>query len=117
MQWIITKQNLPFLIEKLEALDFTKKWKIVLTENKEIRTNEQNDRLWAMYKAIGDYIGYSQDEMHKILKFKFLRTERILNDESFEVLKSTTSLSVEEMTDYMDKIEAWAATELGFAWQ
>jgi hypothetical protein len=70
-----------------------------------------------MYKAIGDYIGYSQDEMHKILKFKFLRTERILNGESFEVLKSTTSLSVEDMTDYMDKIESWAVTELGFAWQ
>ena len=69
-----------------------------------------------MYKAIGDYIGYSQDEMHKILKFKFLRTERILNGESFEVLKSTTSLSVEDMTDYMDKIESWAVIELGFAW-
>jgi len=117
MQWIITKQNLPFLVKKLEALDFSKKWKIVLTENKNVRTNDQNDRLWAMYKAIGDYLGYSQDEIHKMMKFKFLRTERIINDEVFEVLKSTTSLSIEDMTDYMGKIEAWSATEIGFCWK
>jgi hypothetical protein len=117
MQWNITKQNLPFLIAKLEALDFSKKWKVVLTENKEVRTNEQNDRLWAMYKAIGDYIGYTQDEIHKMMKYKFLRTERIINDESYEVLKSTTKLTVEEMTQYQENIEIWAATELGFSWK
>jgi hypothetical protein len=116
MQWIITKQNLPFLIEKLESLDYTKKWKIVLTENKEIRSNEQNDRLWTLYKAIGDHLGYSQDDIHKMMKYKFLRTERIINDESYEVLKSTTKLTIEEMTDYQEKIEMWAASELGFTW-
>jgi hypothetical protein len=117
MQWIITKQNLPFLVAKLEALDYSKKWKIVLTESKDVRTNEQNDRLWAMYKAIGDYLGYSQDEIHKMMKYKFLRTERIINGEVFEVLKSTTKLSVEDMTQYQENIEAWAATEIGFSWQ
>jgi len=50
------------------------------------------------------------------MKYKFLRTERIINGESYEVLKSTTKLTVEEMTDYQEKIEMWAASELGFSW-
>jgi hypothetical protein len=52
-----------------------------------------------------------------MMKYKFLRTERIINGEVFEVLKSTTKLSVEDMTQYQENIEAWAATEIGFSWQ
>jgi len=110
--WNLTKQNLPFLIEKLNNLDFNKRWKVIVYEESEKRSNEQNERLWGyLYPSIGNYLGLTQKEIHAMCKYQFLRTEIVIDDKVIPVLKSTTSLSVKEFTDYMEKIEIWAAQQ------
>lgn len=109
--WHLTEQNLPFLVEQMkEKLKSKKRIKVIITEDDDSRSNEQNERLWGfLYKSIGSYFGYTQDEMHQLMKYKFLRSERIINGESVEVIKSTTKLSVKEMNDYQNQIEIWAS--------
>lgn len=108
--WHLTEQNLPFLIEILrDRLKSDKKLKITISPVDDTRSNEQNERLWGfLYKSIGNHLGYTQDEMHSLMKFKFLRSEKIINGESVEIIKSTTKLSVQEMADYQEKIAIWA---------
>jgi len=110
--WNLTKQNLPFLIEKINNLDYNKRWKIVIYEESEKRSNEQNERLWGyLYPSIGNYLGLTQREIHNMCKYQFLRSEMVINDEVITVLKSTTKLSVKEFTDYMEKVEMWAGQQ------
>lgn len=107
--WNLTKQNLPFLTKKLNDLDFSKRWKIIVYEESEKRSNEQNERLWGyLYPSIARHFGYMPNEIHNICKYKFLKTEVVVEDEVIPVLKSTTKLSVKEFTEYMNNVEMWA---------
>jgi hypothetical protein len=47
---------------------------------------------------------------------KFLKTERVINNETIVSITSTTKLNTNEMADYQMKIESWAATEIGWSW-
>lgn len=108
--WNLTKQNLPFLIEKLKNLDFSHRWKIIVYQESDKRSNEQNERLWGfLYNSIGNYFGYRPDEIHEMCKYKFLKREIVIEDEIIPVVKSTSKLTVQEFTEYMQNIEAWAA--------
>ena len=114
-RWHLSEQNLPFLIEHLkEHLQNKKDIVITIEENKEKRTAEQNDRLWHLYTSIGNHLGYTPDEMHTLMRFKFLRSAREKDGEVIEVIKSTTKLSVKDMSDYQTSIEIWAG-QLGWS--
>jgi hypothetical protein len=107
--WNLTKQNLPNLIQKINELDFSKRWKIVFYEQTEKRSNEQNERLWGyLYPNIGRHFGYNSSDIHNICKYKFLKTEVVVENEVIPVLKSTTKLNVKEFTEYMENVEQWA---------
>lgn len=59
------------------------------------------------------HLGHDVDEQetHELLKSKF-NSEKIVNDETGEVLeipKSTARLNTVEMMDYIAKIQMWAA--------
>ncbi|CAB4133837.1 hypothetical protein UFOVP263_19 [uncultured Caudovirales phage] len=113
--WNITKYNLPFLIQKLESLDPTKQWQIVIQESKTKRSLEQNSRLWSLYKSVGDFVGYTPDEIHSIMAFKFLRGQKQVGEKVEEYLMSTTQLNTEQMAEYQSNIEIWAS-QMGWSW-
>lgn len=108
--WALTQQNLENLIAWLRKLDFTKHWEVIIREKKPKRSLEQNSRLWDLYRSIGSHLGYSADDMHLLMGYKFLRDEKIINDTPVTLVKSTTSLSPQEMSEYQTMIEAWAAS-------
>ena len=113
--WNLTKENLPNLTKKLSDLDFSKIWKVVVYEESVSRSTEQNSRLWGfLYPSIGNYLGYSANEIHELCKYKFLREERVIGGEVIVSIKSTARLKVEEFTEYMRDVEVWAA-ELGWS--
>src|SRR6056300_282017 len=69
-------------LEKINNLDYNKRWKIVIYEESEKRSNEQNERLWGyLYPSIGNYLGLTQREIHNMCKYQFLRSEMVINDE------------------------------------
>ena len=83
---------------------------VVIRKYKSKRSNEQNSYYWGVVLDIlSKHTGYESDEMHEILKFKFLR-KRINNE--VEYVQSTTKLNTAEMEEYLEKIRRWAAIEL-----
>lgn len=116
--WMPSKSNLPFFIEKLNRYgDSLLDFEITVTRRKSKRSLEQNARLWSLYKNIGNLVGVTDDDMHNYMGNKFLKIVKIINDEEVMSIESTTKLSTERMAEYQTKIEAWAAAELGWAWE
>lgn len=116
--WMPSKTNLPYLMERLNKLgDDIIEYEIRVAKRKSKRTLEQNARLWALYRSIGDFIGVTDDDMHEYMGNKFLKYVRTINGEDVVSIESTTKLDTKKMTEYQEKIEAWAATELGWSWE
>ena len=67
------------------------------------KTNKQNNYYRGIVvKTLAQHLGYSEHEMHEVLKFKF-------------DVNSTSKLSQDEFQDYLDKIIRWASMYLGVA--
>jgi hypothetical protein len=82
---------------------------VVLRKQKTSRSNNQNAYYWGVVlEILSEHLGYTPDEMHEILKFKFLKTVKA----DMEYVKSTTKLNTVEFEDYLTKIKQWAASEL-----
>jgi hypothetical protein len=109
----ISSSNLPYLFEKIKALDLSLGYVANVTVKSHTRNLEQNSRLWKLYGAIGDYIGESPDKIHELMGWKFLRSQSVVNGETIEVIKSTTKLSTAEMAQFQNDIEIWAGS-IGF---
>lgn len=83
------------------------------------RSQAQNRLYWGVYvRTLSEYTGYSPDEMHEVLKAKFLPKRLAIADangevhDEFVIGGSTTRLDVIEFGDYLAAIHQWGA-ELG----
>jgi len=115
----ITKQNLPVLIAKLQdLLEYHPEinWQVLIKERSSDRSVEQNSRLWDLYTSVGNYLGYTADEIHDLMGYKFLLIEKYIGREKVTKVLSTTKLSVKHMSEYQEKIEAWASN-LGWSYE
>ena len=91
-------------VHKLEG----KKIDVVLREYKSQRSNPQNNYYFGVVcKILGDYFGYTEEEMHDALKYKFLRKGAA----DLETVQSTTKLNTAEFEDYLEKVRRWALLE------
>ena len=115
IKWALTKDNLPMLVEKLKTLDFTKRWRVTVTDAKLNRSLEQNERLWELYTSIGQHLGIEKDKIHELMGYKFLRYQTEIAGMPVELIKSTTKLTTSEMTEYQQQIEVWGQT-MGWGW-
>jgi hypothetical protein len=113
IRWNLTKLNLPILIDKLKTLDLTKNWRVNISEQKHLRSLSQNDRYWLMLKELGSYLGYTDIELHDLLKYKFLSEQKEIAGQPVVVIKSTSSLNTEEFSEYNRNVERFAH-EYGF---
>ncbi len=104
MKWSLTKDNLPMLVEKLKTLDFTKRWRVTVTDAKLNRSLEQNERLWELYSSIGQHLGIEKDKIHELMGYKFLRYQTEIAGMPVELIKSTTKLTTSDMTEYQNSI-------------
>ena len=93
-----------------------KNWQVIIKERHSDRSVEQNARLWDIYTSVGEYLGYTPQEIHELMGYKFLLEEKTVNRERITKIRSTTKLSVKEMADYQTKVEAFASN-LGWSWE
>jgi len=108
--WAFLKANWQQMADEKRYLAIT------VTEWKNKRSVEQNKRLWKILNEIADSAWvngdqYSADAWHEMFKRKFIGQEELPDGGILGI--STTTLNVSEFGDYMTKIEAYAATELG----
>ena len=76
------------------------------------RSISQNSYLWGVvYATLAEWSGHEPEEIHEALKELFLgQTPREFpSGDKLMVRPSTTSLTVEEFSGYVDKINRWAA--------
>lgn len=89
-------------------------YEIVLRKLKSKRTIDQNRRYWAMLREVAavawiDGRQYSDQVWHEHFKREFIGCEDLPGGGKLGI--SSTKLSIQEMGDYMTKIEAWAASQ------
>lgn len=98
------KQN---AIKAIEGLDGV--YEVTINKYKKDRTKSQNALYHMWIGIISNDTGNSHDELCEIFKLKFLGSET-LSALGFKIErpKSTTKLSTQEFTDYLDKIEGLA---------
>lgn len=77
-------------------------------EAKDVRTNQQNKLYWSWIKIIGDNLGYTAEETHNLIKYKFLLREEIIEGETNFYLKSTSTLSKGEFVKLTEDVLFWA---------
>lgn len=80
----------------------------------EPRSNRQNRYLWGVvYKLISDEVGHSPEEIHEILKDKFLPKHKIeIGNLKEEVPVSTKELTTADFNEYIETIQRFAAEQL-----
>ena len=114
MQFYITKQNLQEVIKTIQSLDTSVQWQVTIKQKKQGRSLEQNKYLWGkLCKSISNYTGYLPMEVHLLCGFMFLKEQKTIGDKQIEYVRSTTDLTIEEMTNYIQQIEAYFA---GLGW-
>tara|TARA_R110002020_G_scaffold346394_2_gene560278 strand:+ start:1574 stop:1954 length:381 start_codon:yes stop_codon:yes gene_type:complete len=81
---------------------------VSIKEAKDVRTNQQNKLYWKWIEVIGDSLGYTKEESHSLIKYKFLLREEIIDGETNHYLKSTATLSKKEFSKLTHDILFWA---------
>ncbi|QDT46213.1 hypothetical protein Pan258_02300 [Symmachiella dynata] len=81
------------------------------------RSSQQNRYYWSVVLGtIAAETAHTPEEIHEWAKAWFLpRTFITMKGREYEVGKSTTSLSTEEFSRYVEQIKAWAGSELSIS--
>ena len=77
------------------------------------RTLPQNSLMWMWYQCMEDSTGTPKEDIHDFYKAKFLRREITIEGQTCIVVGSTKDLNTAQMTNYLEKVKADAATEFG----
>ena len=110
-EWIVSQQNLPQLQIYLEELIKEGKTPQVTIKEKvsgDKRSIEANKFLWGrLYKSISNFTGYLPMEVHLLCGHLFLSEQKTINGVQVPYVRSTTDLTVEEFTSYIQSIEVY----------
>ena len=72
------------------------------------RSLEANKFLWGrLYKSISNFTGYLPMEVHLLCGHLFLSEQKTINGIQVPYVRSTTDLTVEEFTSYIQSIEVY----------
>ena len=104
-------------------LDRGKPLRLVVTSSDKIRSPEANARYWAIITEISEQAWvngqrFPKKAWHEMFAMMYLPMEDV-DLPSGEIIQrrvSTSGLNVGDFSDYMQKVEAYAAQELGICW-
>lgn len=98
----------------ISKLDLSKAWQITVEPHRARRSLNQNNLYWKWVGIIAADTGNSHDDVHEALKHEFLPPRFMeMGGKTREVRPSTTTLKIEEMSAFMNHVQAWAGTTLG----
>ena len=116
--FIVSSQNMPQLMIYLEALIKEGKTPQVTIKEKVSggkRSLKANKFLWGkLYKSISQFTGYLPMEVHLLCGHLFLCEQKTINGVQVPYVRSTTDLTIEEFTFYIQNIESYFA-QLGWS--
>ena len=72
--------------------------------------NQNENKYWRLIEDLGDFLGYDADEMHALMKYKFLSHKVEMLGDEMVVVPSTSKLNSKDFEDYLTKVEEFAST-------
>ena len=76
-------------------------------------SNAQNRYYWGVIvKAISDYTGHTDEEIHSLLKWKFLKKR---DEKGLEYVPSTMDITAREREQYHEDCRRWGVVVLGLS--
>lgn len=110
--------NLDYLKNFLREMPENQYLVIDIEKRKNIRSNNQNAMYWGLIlPTIANDLGYTSDELHSVFKRMFLPRKYItIKGKRKLVDPTTTKLTTQQFTEYIEKILVWSSQELGTEW-
>ena len=95
-----------------------KNYIVEVKKKRDTRSTKQNSYYWkCIVQELANSLGYFPDEMHDILRSKFLSEWEMIeiNEKKIGINKigSSRNLNTKAFEVYADQIRIWALTELG----
>ena len=89
-------------------------WEVTIRIHRANRSKQQNAYYWVIMKLVGDYFGYTDEEMHEYFKGEFLTpNESLVMGAEITIYPTTTKLNTKEFNEYLELIARFCA-EQGF---
>lgn len=88
-------------------------YQITVKKVSEKRSIAQNDLLWMWMTCIQNETGTPKDEVYMYYCKKFLMRTMTIGQRQERIYVTSSKLTAEQMTDFLNRIQADAATELG----
>ena len=89
------------------------RYKLKIERYSEKRTMPQNALMWMWFACIERETGTDKQDVHDYYCSMFLKRESVVNGKGVTVIGGTSKLNTLQMTDFMNKVKADAATEFG----
>ena len=86
---------------------------ITVKKVQEKRSIAQNDLMWMWFKCIENETGTPKDEIYMYYCKKFLMRTMAIGQKQERIYMTSSKLTSEQMTEFLNKIQADAASELG----
>lgn len=82
--------------------------------HREKRSNPQNAWYWVIVGIVAKETDNDKDTIHRFFKKEFIGYDvKMIGDDKIAIVRSTASLNTEEFSEYLSKVEAFCANELG----
>jgi hypothetical protein len=89
-------------------------WDVTVKEWEPRRSVEANRRLWALHQEAARATGHSIEELHELMKLKFLPRSTVkVGEFEREVAGSSAKLTKQEFREFMEAVESFYIQELG----
>ena len=86
---------------------------VTITKEKEPRSIEQNALMWLWFTCIERETGTPKQDVHDYYCKRFMRKTILWNDHIEVIVEGTSRLTKERMTEFLNQVQADAASEFG----
>lgn len=116
-QILVTKKDgrLTFSEEPAAIFEFLSNGEYVMTIKRmsKKRSIPQNDLMWMWFECISRETGTGKDDVYMYYCKKFLCKVITIGEKQEKIYNTSSKLNTEQMTEFLNKIQADAAQELG----
>jgi len=96
-------------IQHIMGLDLSQMYEVIVQPFKDSRSKAQNRLYWKWIPYLSDSCGNTNNQMHRILKAKFIGVDReVVDGVNIIELRSSKKLKVKEFANYLREVEALA---------
>lgn len=103
------------IIDYVEKLPEGKQYTVEIKVKRKQRSTDQNRLYWLWLSCLMEETGEHKDRLHEFFKQYYLGADQHYAFGKYPVMvaRSTSVLDTKQMTDYLERVQQFAATELG----